>query len=208
MNERARRTKRFVSPDRLHKDLENALAASPSIPFPDPHKSRASRLGSRLLVLFQIVVFIGAVMIPLAAVAADPAAAPDPAPAEAAAAPDPTPEPTPDPTPEPTPEPTPAPTPDPTPAPTAAPTAAPEVAPAPEAPTDPGATEPEPTPASEPSAEASGDPATEPSGEPATSPEPIEPGGIRRAQPCVCPEWPADDRERPGRLPAWRDASR
>ena len=61
MNERARRTKRFVSPDRLHKDLENALAASPSIPFPDPHKSRASRLGSRLLVFFQIVVFIGAV---------------------------------------------------------------------------------------------------------------------------------------------------
>ena len=116
MNERARRTKRFVSPDRLHKDLENALAASPSIPFPDPHKSRASRLGSRLLVLFQIVVFIGAVMIPLAAVAADPAAAPEAAPAEAAAAPDPTPEPTPDPTPEPTPEPTPAPTPDPTPA--------------------------------------------------------------------------------------------
>ena len=83
MNERARRTKRFVSPDRLHKDLENALAAAPSIPFPHPRKSRAGRIGSRLLVLFQIIVFIGAVMIPLAAVAANSPAAPEAAAAEA-----------------------------------------------------------------------------------------------------------------------------
>ncbi len=94
MNERARRTRRFISPEILHKDLARALEDAPALPFPDPRRSRAGRLGSRLLVVFQIAVFIGAVMIPIAAVAADPAAPPEAAPAEAVA-PDPTPEPTP-----------------------------------------------------------------------------------------------------------------
>ena len=206
MNERARRTKRFVSPDRLHKDLENAWAASPSIPFPDPQKSRASRLGSRLLVLFQIVVFIGAVMIPLAAVAADPAAAPDPAPAEAAAAPDPTPEPTPDPTPEPTPEPTPAPTPDPTPVPTAAPTAAPRSRLLPRR---------RPIPARQsPSRHQPASPAPKHQAIRRPSPPAIPPPvpsrsrrRFRRAQPCVRAVRPTDDLQRPGRLPPWRDVT-
>ena len=79
MDERVRRSKRLVQPAHLHRKLEDGAAAGPSIPFPDPHRSRAGRFASRFVVLLQVVVLIGAVVIPFAAFAADPQPSNDPA---------------------------------------------------------------------------------------------------------------------------------
>ena len=153
MDERARQSKRLVQPAQLRRKLEESREGGPFIVFPHPRRSRAGRLASRLLVLFQIVAFVSAVVIPVATLAADPPAATDPAVAapEATATPEPTAEPTPDPTPEPTPDPTPESTPDPTPEPTAEPTSAPTTAPEPTVGPD-GTTAPEPTEAPDPAA--------------------------------------------------------
>jgi outer membrane biosynthesis protein TonB len=176
MDERERQSKRLVQPTYLRRKLEEGASSGPSIPFPDPHRSRAGRLASRLAVLLQIVVLVGAVVIPVAAIAANPHASSDPAVPEATATPEPTPEPTPDPTPEPTPDPTPAPTPDPTPEPTVAPdptpapdpTTAPEPTPAPDPTTAP---EPTPDPGTPAEPEPSATPTEEPSATPTATPE-------------------------------------
>ena len=86
MAERERRSRRLVQPGYLHRKLEES-AAAPSISFTDLRRTRAGRFASRFVVLLQVVILIGAVVIPAATIAADPTGSNDPAAAAPAADP-------------------------------------------------------------------------------------------------------------------------
>jgi hypothetical protein len=89
MSERERRSIRTVTPSHLRQGLEDQ-ASTPVVLPPNLRRSRAERLGSRLIVLLQVFVFVAVIVIPAGAVARTTTSQPTPA-GDEATPPDPAP---------------------------------------------------------------------------------------------------------------------